>query len=254
MDYKVFQMFSDIMEDTYEISVSLPKNYDEKNKYPVVYLTDANIFFGIVSGTAHLLQFGKEIPDCIIVGIGYLKDHLYVRNRDLCPTKYDMPEIAGRANDFLRYIKDELMLKINDDYAVDENNLTLAGDSLGGLFGAYVLFHEPALFNNYIVGSPSLYYDDRITFNYEEKYNQSYGELKAKVFISAGALEAVYEPEFARMVDNAVELAEVLKKRNYKGLNMMCHVFEDETHLSVIPATFSRGLRYIFNGKGIEND
>ncbi len=37
-----------------------------------------------------------------------------------------------------------------------------------------------------------------------------------------------------------------LEDRNYPNLRMTIHIFENETHLSVIPATFSRGLREAF--------
>jgi hypothetical protein len=71
--------------------------------------------------------------------------------------------------------------------------------------------------------------------------------LCATVFLSAGALEAIYEPAFAAMLSNVARLTELLASREYPGLKLTSHIFHDETHLSVIPATFSRGLRTVFN-------
>jgi len=66
---------SDIVGDQFKIWVALPKNYaDTTKRYPVVYLLDANIFFGLVTDTARLLQYGEEIPEIVIVGIGYPDD------------------------------------------------------------------------------------------------------------------------------------------------------------------------------------
>jgi enolase len=42
------------------------------------------------------------------------------------------------------------------------------------------------------------------------------------------------------------ELAKILRERGYPGLHLTTHVFEGETHVSVVPATFSRGLREVF--------
>ena len=44
----------------------------------------------------------------------------------------------------------------------------------------------------------------------------------------------------------AVRMASVLEDRTYPGLNLTVHEFSGETHLSVIPATLSRGLREVF--------
>ncbi len=240
---------SSIVKDDFKLSIALPKNYSREHKnYPVIYLLDANIFFGLFTDTVRLLQYGQEIPDVIIVGIGYPegKDHLYLRNRDFGPTSYDMPDIAGGADKFLRFMNKELKPYIKSMYPIDEKDITLAGDSMSGLFALYTLFHQSDSFKRYIIGSPSMYWDDAITFSYEKSYFNTHKTLNANIFISAGAFEAINEPAFAKMVENVVELSGILVKRNYLGLKLTTHIFENETHLSVIPATFSRGLREVF--------
>lgn len=37
-----------------------------------------------------------------------------------------------------------------------------------------------------------------------------------------------------------------LERREYQGLELRAHVFQDETHVSVFPAAFSRGLRWLY--------
>lgn len=240
---------SKIVSDEFKISVSLPKGYNESTKsYPVLYLLDANIFFGMVTDTVRLLQYGNEVPELIVVGIGYPNEseHLVLRNRDYLPTYNDMSEKSGGANKFLAFIIDELMPDIEKKYRINVNDSVLAGDSYSGLFALYTIFNKPELFRGYIIGSPSIYWDDRIIFDYENKYAQKSNKLDAKVFLSVGELEAIYEPEFARMVGNVEKLAEVLNSRNYSGLELTTHIFDDETHQSVIPATMSRGLRIVY--------
>jgi hypothetical protein len=63
----------------------------------------------------------------------------------------------------------------------------------------------------------------------------------------ARALEAIYEPAFAAMLSNVARLTEPMTSRAYTGLRLTSHIFDDETHLSVIPAMFSRGLRAVFS-------
>lgn len=242
-------MSSKIVGDQFKICIALPKNYTETAKiYPVIYLLDANIFFGIVTDTARLLQFGQEIPELVIVGIGYPDDrkHLHLRSRDYLPTPYNIPEIAGGANEFLAFILEELMPYIEERYRINSNDKVLIGDSYSGLFALYTLFHQPEAFKRYIIGSPSIYWDNAVMFDYENIYASTHDNLQAKVFLSVGALEAIYEPKFAAMVANVEKLTEILRSRNYHGLELTSHIFDNETHLSVIPATMSRGLRVVF--------
>lgn len=44
------------------------------------------------------------------------------------------------------------------------------------------------------------------------------------------------------MIGDARRFAEALQRKNVSGLDVTFHVFEDEDHLSVIPAALMRGL------------
>lgn len=49
------------------------------------------------------------------------------------------------------------------------------------------------------------------------------------------------------MVSDLREFTDRLKSRNYRGFEFETHYFEDENHGSVIPATVSKGLRYVYS-------
>ena len=67
---KVFH--SQIIDDDFYLYISLPDDYDRSDKkYPVLYLLDGDVAFGMAASIARYLQFGNVIPDLIIVGIGY---------------------------------------------------------------------------------------------------------------------------------------------------------------------------------------
>jgi predicted alpha/beta superfamily hydrolase len=121
--------------------------------------------------------------------------------------------------------------------------------SYGGLFGLYVLFHHPDTFNRYVIGSPAIHHDNRVTLTYESNYAANHDDLPVRVFMSVGEREEVDDPLIEssfQFVTNMKTLAKTLRERSYPGLRLTTHVFEDETHGSVIPATFSRGLRVVF--------
>jgi predicted alpha/beta superfamily hydrolase len=256
---------SSLVNATYKLHISLPATYANSDRtYPVVYLTDGNGLFPLVRCIAEGLSGGLEIPRLIIVGIGYDSDELAgrYRERDLLPTDASARDASrrqeftrsgirrGQSGLFLRFIREELKPFVDVNYRAHPDEGTYAGVSYGGLFGLYVLFHHPDTFNRYVIGSPAIHHDDRVTLKYERDYAASHDDLPARVFISVGAREEsddpLIEPSF-RFVTNVKTLAQTLQERRYPSLQLTTHVFEDETHVSVIPATFNRGLREVFS-------
>jgi hypothetical protein len=244
----------------FQIFVALPYTYATSGKaYPVLYVLDANAFFGTATETARLLAMLNDIPEIIIVGIGYpvnsFAEATGFRTRDYTITtvdtwyketlksvKPDAPEYVGSggARNFLQFVGEELMPFINTTYRTIPEDSGICGFSFGGLFALYVLFHHPHTFQRYIIGSPTVWWDEAVIFNYERDFAANNTDLSAKVFMSVGSCES------ERMVTGMQEMARIMQDRHYNNLELITHIFEDETHISVAPATFSRGLRAVF--------
>jgi len=67
---EVFQFKSDVVGDIFEITVMKPED-DSGEPLPVIYLTDANNSLGTGCDVANLLMLGGEIPQVILVAVGY---------------------------------------------------------------------------------------------------------------------------------------------------------------------------------------
>ena len=257
------------VDQEFRLSVALPPGYapDGEERYPVLYLLDGDFSFPLAVSALRGLLLGGEVPRLIIVGIGYptdsLPDWFVLRTRDYTPTDGEdlgkqmreafpgLPEQVpgGGAGAFLAFIRDELMPFVHENCRADPEDRVFMGDSLGGLFGLYTLFHQPDTFTRYIVGSPSIWWDGTVTFDYERAFAERSKDLAARVFMSVGSLEEPgpdAQSAAAMMVSNVREMDRILRTREYPGLELTTHVFDDETHLSVIPATLSRGLRVVF--------
>ena len=160
-----------------------------------------------------------------------------------------LPEglFPGGADAFLDFIEEQVKPMIRTNYPASDDE-TLVGDSLGGLFTLHALFNRTNDYDRYLVGSPSIWWDNGTLFEAEVAYADGHEDLDADVFISVGSLEEGVNPESddSRMVSNTVEMAARLRARDYPNLRLTEHAFEGETHLSVIPATMSRGLRALF--------
>jgi predicted alpha/beta superfamily hydrolase len=257
---------SAIVGDTYRLHIALPDNYVKSGQaYPVVYLADGNTLFPLVRAIAAVLGADWSIPRLILVGIGYdydePRDFLRYRERDLLPTDASAADASrrqeftrrgirrGQAGSFLRFIREELKPFVDANYRTNPDDSTYAGDSYGGLFGLYALFHHPDTFNRYVIGSPAVHHDNCVTLAYERDYAARHDDLPCRVFLSVGAREEGDDPLIDasfQFVTNVNTLADTLRARRYPGLQLTPRVFADETHASVIPRTISRGLRVVF--------
>jgi predicted alpha/beta superfamily hydrolase len=236
---------SSIVGQDYRISIWLPPSYADSDKTcPVLYLLDAVNAFGLAANTVKVLTFGKEMPEPIIVGIGYhiqsYDDWGKNRTRDYTPTVRDDIPGSGGAEQFLAFIEAELIPFVDTNYRTDRNDRALSGYSWGGLFVLYALLSRPGLFNRYSAGSPSVDYDNRMIFRCEEDFASDHSSLPVKLFVSVGSLEK----------DDKVHIgafSSILAGRHYEGLEFTTLVLEDETHLSGMAPAFVKGVKAIYS-------
>jgi predicted alpha/beta superfamily hydrolase len=160
-DTEIHSLRSSNVEQEFRIFVAHGHAYANSDKaYPVLYVLDANAVFGTVTETARFLAMLKEIPEIIIVGIGYPIDSFTeaaaFRTRDYTITTVDTwyqetfkavqpdaPEYVGSggAANFLQFIAKELMPFVNTAYRTIPEDSAICGSSFGGLFALYALFH-----------------------------------------------------------------------------------------------------------------
>jgi len=91
-----------------------------------------------------------------------------------------------------------------------------------------------------ILVSPALYWDDQVMFKEEATFATAKRPLRADVFIAVDSLEST------SMQDYAKHFVSVVTERKYNGLTLRSTVLENETHTSVFPGAFARGLRTLF--------
>lgn len=232
-------IYSESVNDTFRILVSLPDNYSlSEQKYPVLYVLDGDIAFGMAASIARYLQIGDNIPELIIVGIGYGsidKSAGEKRKRDYRPTS------ANGAENFLSFLEEELIPHIDSNYRTVPDDRTINGYSIGGLFGLYSLFTKPEIFSRYILGSPSLSWDDYSIFKYEENSPGKISDKKINIFISVGSEES--DEKYFNPIDNLVTQ---MQERKYSGVKLEAKVFDGSSHLAGPPESLTHGLLSVF--------
>jgi len=205
---------------------------------------------GGVEETYRWIRAFDEIPPLILVGISWEADEaqsIYFRARDYIPTEVSpdslSPSLArltpasGGAPEFLTFIKEELIPFIENEYRVDPTDRGLFGYSHGGLFASWVLFNTQGLFHRYLIGSPSIWWDNYVVLDHEASLAEHTNSLPARVFLSIGSEEGL--TAFSR-------LRERLESRGYKDLHLTTIVFDGENHTSAIPAIYSRAFRVLY--------
>lgn len=261
---ELIKVHSEITGNDFLIYVQLPMSYkaNPEKKYPVWYNTDANRGFPLLANTSTYLSFPNgEIPEMIVIGIGYLikgmEEWAALRIRDLTPTndpetdqywtdllsqltnRKDLSVESGGAPQFLEFVVQELIPYVESHYRVQSENRTLGGYSFGGMFTLFTLFHHPESFYNYFAGSPSLHYNHEVIFSYEAEFAEMHQDLKANVFLTAGELEG------EAMINHVKKMTECLSSRGYPNLNIDMHIFSGENHRSCMGAAFFRAF-YVF--------
>lgn len=240
---EVRQLHANAINKDYELYIRLPNSYaTTKKKYPLILINDVKYAFPIASGMMHLMG-GNDIQEAILVGISYSKGDAgdLSRTRDYTPTNTKERPVSGHADNYVTFIADQVIPEIQKHYRVDNNNKIFVGHSFGGLLGTYILFHQPELFDHYILGSPSLWYDDKVMFDMEAGYAKTHKDLKANVVSYVGSNENNVYP----MVDNLLAFEKMLNARNYPQLRLHVEVLKDEKHHSVFPVLLSKGLREV---------
>lgn len=240
----------------YEIFVKTPPGYDKAEnagkRYPVIYLTDGPYTFQVASGLSRVPFSQGRFKEFVIVGLSWAKGDAAAdsRRRDLTPWRD--PRIDGETGGgpaHFAFLREEVMPLVEGRYRLDPANRTLAGQSYGGLFGLWVVFHAPETFQNYVLTSPSIWFADKQMLKDEAAYAAGHKDLKATIYLATGSREhpGPQCPDCERdMVGDQALLEKVLKSRSYPGLRMRAGLVEDGFHETTFPVGLMRGMQWLY--------
>ena len=240
---KTITINSKILDENREINIYLPATYqaDSLKTYPVIYLLDGskNEDFIHISG---IVQFGSfswinMLPESIVVGIANVD-----RKRDFSyPSKNELDQkefpSSGKSEKFISFIESELQPYINSKFRTTKEK-TIIGQSLGGLLATEILFKKPDLFDNYIIVSPSLWWDDQNLLNIKPiNYNTN-----KSIYIAVGKEGEVME----RIAKQLYKKLNSDKKENTK---LFFNFLENKTHGDALHIAVYDAFEKIYNSK-----
>lgn len=234
----------------YPLFIKLPKSYSKNNDktYPVIYLTDAWYSFQIVSGATRYPMNVNKMEEAIIVGISYAKGSMgdASRIRDYTPSvSRSWKKETGGAQQHMVFIENDVIKYIDGNYRTKPSDRTFIGNSLGGLFGTYILLTKPTLFKNYILGSPSYWFDNKFIFQLEKTVKTK--NINANVFIAVGEKESIAFDSSYNMVEDAQAFYSTLLGWNQPKLNVKLMIIPEANHQTAFPTTAIQGLHWIYS-------
>lgn len=232
------ELQSEILGERRILNVYLPEGYDQADtaRYPVIYLLDGSADEDFIH-VAGLVQFNSfpwinRVPKSIVVGIANID-----RKRDFTfPTasseyKKIIPS-SGRSAAFIRFISDELQPYMQRSYRTAKGK-TIIGESLGGLLATEILLKKPDLFDQYIIISPSLWWDNGSLLDNADRLLSATTGRTAKVYIAVGK-EGLTPGRQPRVMEvDANILADKLKTKNSTKLHVHFDYLPEEDHATI---------------------
>lgn len=249
----VENLYSRVLGEARVLNIYLPDGYNPADtvRYPVIYLLDGSAdedFIHIV-GLVQFCSFEwvNQLPKSIVVGIANVD-----RKRDYTfPTSVQRDKSAnptsGHSDKFIRFLETELLPHIDNQYKISGPR-TIIGESLGGLLATEILLKKTALFNSYIIVSPSLWWDNGSVFNLgSEIYTPSYNR-PTDIYIGVGK-EGLTPTETPRVMEvDANLLADKLSAGKNRYLNIRFDYLPEENHGTIMHQAVLNAFR-LFNKK-----
>lgn len=157
---ETFTIESKTLGRDFHIYVRLPGEYDQSDcRWPVVYMLDGGILFPMLAPLHFMMEIDGLAQPAVLVGISY--GGLGFENGNFRSTDYTAPapepDYYGGADDYQRFLADELIPRINRNYRVDHDSSLVLGQSLGGQFTLYTALSRPELFGAYLSINPALH-------------------------------------------------------------------------------------------------
>lgn len=219
---------STILDENRTLNIYLPDGYTNKDTYPVIYLLDgsANEDFLHIVGLVQFYNMTFKMPKTIIVGIANIdRKRDFTHQSKNAALKKTYPTTGGSAK-FIDFIEKELQPYMKANYKTNDSTY-LIGQSLGGLVASEILLKKPDLFSNYIIVSPSLWWDDEALLKQAPVLLNGKTDQKKWVYISVGT-------EGKEMEEGAAGLVKAIKNSGKKNIKIDFIPMPKENHATIL--------------------
>ena len=244
---EIRQLQSKVLGEPRTLNIYLPAGYQDSDTqhYNVIYLLDGSAEEDFIH-IAGLVQFNSfewvaRLPPTIVIGIATVdrrRDFTFesdkASDKKLAPT-------GGGSMAFMKFIQTELQPFVDRTYRTS-NRKMLIGQSLGGLFATEVLLKRPQLFTEYVIVSPSLWWNQGLLLQLPT-IGIAYQKPLPKVYVAVG--KEGYGPSTPpRIMEDDVRALEK-KLRPVLGDNLKFDYLPAEDHATILHEAVSRAFKWV---------
>ena len=238
---EVLTFHSTRLDQPRKLNVQLPAGYspDSAARFPVVFVLDGSAHedFPHIAGLVQFMNMYELFPNCIVVGIANVD-----RYHDFThPTKGDSDLVwvptGGGSAAFIDFIADEVLPMIDQRYKTDGKR-TIVGQSLGGLLGMQLLVERPELFDDYVLVSPSLWWDNASLAARAVAFVKSRPTSPERVFIAMAKDDTPMRKPVASVIA-------AFKRHTRAPFTWRYMDFPKETHATILHRAAYSGFEYL---------
>lgn len=242
---EIVDIESEILGENRQIALYLPDDYqNSEEKYPVLFLLDAEWSFDYVTALVGQLVNSGRIPPMIVVGIINTN-----RSKDLTPSGPNQQSDAryGGAKEFLAFSTQELAQFLETNYRVHPFRI-LAGHSFGGLFSVYSMMEQENYFGGFIALSPSVGRNNEQQVRIAENFFLEKDSFPYNLYLGV-ANEGGYT------FQSTLKMSKILERHAPHNFRWKFEHMPLENHSSINILGFKNGLEFIYEGfNGEDND
>lgn len=259
-DTAVHWLHDDARQRRYPVWVDLPAGYEQSaagQRYPVVVVADAPYAFPLTRSIRNRLGAGgQNIEDFILVGLAYAEGDAprASRSRDYTPSQPKDrsrlgEKVYGEGSAYARFVARQVLPMIDREYRTDPRRRSFIGHSFGALLGLTLMREQPGAFAQFVLGSPSLWFDDGLPLRQPLPEAKSGGKLR--VWMAAGGYEQPGPtPRHTRRTSIAGDMKRLETLLRRAGHEASSKVLDDEDHLSAQAIYTGRALLWALPGRG----
>ncbi len=230
-------IYSEILNEKRAIDIRLPMGYEAESteRYDVIYILDGEWNMDNFSFIHSFAMEDEFVPKVILVSLPntYI-DGQNMRDRDFLPLEMKDNERAGGADEFIDFLKKEVIPYIDDNYSTNSVN-SLYGHSYGGLFSMYTLLSEPDLFENYYCTDPPLGWKNGYLKKIAKDLFAKVPELEKKLWIAGTSRNSSIN-----------DMSKFLEKNAPKKLTWQTATYPNEKHNSVRLKGIYDGIKFCY--------
>ncbi|MEO1015695.1 MAG: alpha/beta hydrolase-fold protein [Pseudomonadota bacterium] len=245
-----FLLESEEIGRAFHIFVRKPEGYDAApEKFPTVYALDGDVTFPMLAAYHLLLAIDTDVPEALIVGIGYGTldpEKGNYRSYDFSTPPFGPDFGLGGAEDetqgaaaFHAFLTDTLIPKIERDYEADPARRILIGQSRGAHFVLYSAYNAPEAFWGRIAINPSLVPN-------RERFFRSF---EAASMTDARLFFASSENDWPRLRKDALALFDHLDAQETPPWRLETVSVPGGTHAANYVDIYREGMKWLFGVK-----